>query len=61
MVEVVTMAREQPTQVQEGLQQIYQSVVHVMKSLGFLEDLAENFDDMQQRINDVGDSLRNVE
>eukprot|EP00959_Pyramimonas_sp_CCMP1952_P018809 397539-Pyramimonas_sp.AAC.1 len=61
MVEVVTMAEQQPTQTSEGLQQIFQQVMQIRKMLAAFEDFGENLDTMQEQIQAIGSTLTNVE
>eukprot|EP00959_Pyramimonas_sp_CCMP1952_P043209 904213-Pyramimonas_sp.AAC.1 len=61
MVARVLTAQEQLTQVQEGLQQIYQLIIRIFRMMGALEGFGETIDCTQESINHMASTLNTVE
>ena len=62
MIEVVTNQQNAPTsQVEEGLQQIYQGVTEIRRLIGSFEDCAETLDEIHNAVNTIGVTVQHVE
>eukprot|EP00959_Pyramimonas_sp_CCMP1952_P363330 7608275-Pyramimonas_sp.AAC.1 len=62
MVQVVTTQQNAPTsQIEEGLQQIYLSVVEIRRIVGSFEDVAETLDGIHHAVGSMANSITHVE